>query len=85
MLIRITRAVPVAGFPTVIGPPMENGVSTFANKVMVVRAGAGSVVAYNYMDGGYINGQDRWVEVGLNAVTWLAATTCCSREIMAST
>ena len=38
-----------------------------ANKVMVARSsGAGSVVAYNYMDDGYINGSDAWVEVGVN-------------------
>src|SRR5260370_4761947 len=30
-------------------------------------AGAGSVIGYNYMDDGYINGSDGWVEVGLNA------------------
>jgi hypothetical protein len=46
---------------------IENGISVLANKVMVARSsGAGSVVAYNYMDDGYINGQDRWVEVGVN-------------------
>ena len=37
-----------------------------ANKVEVFRAsGSGTVVAYNYMDDGYINGQN-WVETGLN-------------------
>jgi hypothetical protein len=47
---------------------IENSISALANKVMVARsAGAGSVVAYNYMDDGYINGQDSWVEIGLNA------------------
>jgi len=47
---------------------IENSISMLANKVMVVRsAGAGSVVGYNYMDDGYINGMDRWVEIGLNA------------------
>ena len=46
---------------------IENGISLLANKVMVARSsGAGSVVAYNYMDDGYINGQDRWIEVGVN-------------------
>lgn len=46
---------------------IENGISVLANKVMVARSsGAGSVVAYNYMDDGYINGQDRWIEVGVN-------------------
>jgi hypothetical protein len=46
---------------------IENSVSMLANKVMVANsAGSGSVIAYNYMDDAYINGQD-WVEVGLNA------------------
>ena len=46
---------------------IENGISVLANKVMVARSsGAGSVVAYNYMDDGYINGSDAWVEVGVN-------------------
>jgi len=46
---------------------IENSISVLANKVIVVRSsGAGSVVAYNYMDDGYINGQDGWVEIGLN-------------------
>ena len=35
---------------------IENGVSVKTNKVIVARAaGAGSVVAYNYMDDGFIN------------------------------
>ncbi len=39
-----------------------------ANKVMVARsAGAGSVFGYNYVDKGYINTVDGWLEVGLNA------------------
>jgi hypothetical protein len=47
---------------------IENSISVLANKVMVDRsAGAGSVVAYNYMDDGYIDGSDAWVETGLNA------------------
>jgi hypothetical protein len=47
---------------------IENGISVRANKVMVARAaGAGSVVAYNYMDMGYINYNGTWIEVGLNA------------------
>ncbi len=47
---------------------IENGISIRANKVMVVRScGAGSVVAYNYMDDGYISGQEYWQEIGLNA------------------
>ncbi len=46
---------------------IENSISVLANKVMVDRsAGAGSVVAYNYMDDGYINGEDSWVEIGIN-------------------
>lgn len=47
---------------------IENGISIRANKVMVARScGAGSVVAYNYMDDGYISGQEHWQEIGLNA------------------
>jgi hypothetical protein len=46
---------------------IENSISVLANKVMVDRsAGAGSVVAYNYMDDGYINGSDNWIEIGIN-------------------
>lgn len=46
----------------------ENNIITKANKVMVVRSsGAGSVFGYNYVDAGYINTIDRWIEVGLNA------------------
>ena len=46
---------------------IENGISILANKVIVSRSsGAGSVVAYNYMDDGFIGGQDRWLEIGLN-------------------
>jgi hypothetical protein len=46
---------------------IENGISVLANKVMVARSsGAGSVIAYNYMDDGYINGSDAWVEAGVN-------------------
>lgn len=46
---------------------IQNNISVLANKVMVAQsAGAGSVVAYNYMDDGYINDQT-WVEAGLNA------------------
>jgi hypothetical protein len=47
---------------------IENGISVLANKVMVSRsAGAGSVVAYNYMDDGFVGGQRAWLEIGLNA------------------
>jgi hypothetical protein len=46
---------------------VENGISVLANKVTVARAaGAGSVVAYNYIDDGFISGTDAWVEIGLN-------------------
>ncbi len=46
---------------------IENSISVLANKVIVARSsGAGSVVAYNYMDDGYINGTDGWIEVGVN-------------------
>jgi hypothetical protein len=46
---------------------IENGISMQANKVMVARSsGAGSVVAYNYMDDGYIGGQEAWQEIGVN-------------------
>jgi len=45
-----------------------DGISVLANKVMVTRAsGAGSVVAYNYMDMGFISGTDGWQEIGLNS------------------
>src|SRR5262249_6939436 len=47
---------------------IENGIVVRANKLMVARsAGAGSVVAYNYVDMGYINTIGAWIEVGLNA------------------
>ena len=47
---------------------IENGISVQANKVMVARSsGAGSVVAYNYMDDGYHQRARRyWQEIGLN-------------------
>ena len=54
---------------------IENGISLRANKVMVsFQAGAGSVVAYNYMDQAFIccnstnpaDGNDGWIENGLN-------------------
>lgn len=45
----------------------ENNIFIKGNKVMVARsAGAGSVVAYNYADDGYIGYQDRWQEIGVN-------------------
>jgi hypothetical protein len=47
---------------------IENNISIDVNKVMIFRSsGAGSVVAYNYMDDGWIYGTERWVEVGINA------------------
>jgi hypothetical protein len=47
---------------------IENSIAVRANKLMVARsAGAGSVVAYNYVDMGYINTNGAWIEVGLNA------------------
>ena len=46
----------------------ENNIVTMANKVVVARsAGAGSVFGYNYVDNGYINTIEDWIEVGLNA------------------
>ena len=52
----------------VVGSLIENNILIDANKVMVFRSsGAGSVVAYNYVDDGWIYGTEGWVEVGLNA------------------
>jgi hypothetical protein len=46
---------------------IENSISIRADKVMVARAsGTGSVIAYNYMDDGFIYGSDGWQEIGLN-------------------
>lgn len=46
----------------------ENNIVVMANKVMVARsAGAGSVFGYNYVDNGYINTNESWIEAGLNA------------------
>ena len=46
---------------------IENNISKGANKVMVARsAGAGSVVAYNYMDDGFIGYSSGWIEAGIN-------------------
>jgi hypothetical protein len=46
---------------------VENNIVRQANKVMVARSsGAGSVVAYNYMDEGFINYNTGWQEVGVN-------------------
>jgi hypothetical protein len=47
---------------------LENNISWNMNKVMVMRAsGGGNVIAYNYMEDGWIGNQTQWVEVGLNA------------------
>jgi hypothetical protein len=47
---------------------IENNISIRFNKVMVMRAsGGGNVVAYNYMDDGWIDYAVGWMEVGLNA------------------
>ena len=47
---------------------IENNIVLKANKMMVSRSsGAGSVVAYNYMDDGYIATTEGWIEIGLNA------------------
>ena len=44
-----------------------NSISTQCDKVMTARSGgAGSVVAYNFMDDQFINGQEHWQEIGLN-------------------
>jgi len=46
---------------------VENGISVMANKVMVGRsAGAGCVIAYNYIDQGFINSNGNWQEAGMN-------------------
>jgi hypothetical protein len=46
----------------------ENNIVRMANKVIVARSsGTGSVFGYNYVDNGYINTFEGWVEVGLNA------------------
>jgi len=47
---------------------IENNISRDVNKVMVARSsGTGSVVAYNYMDDGWISYSPTWQEIGLNA------------------
>jgi hypothetical protein len=47
---------------------VENTISMLTNKVMVARcAGAGSVFGYNYVDDGFINYDENWIESGLNA------------------
>ena len=52
----------------------ENNIFIKGNKVMVGRsAGAGSVVAYNYADDGYIGYQNNWQETGVNGSHMLGA------------
>ena len=47
---------------------IENNISIDTNKVIVMRSsGAGSVVAYNYTDDGWIQNNTVWQEVGINA------------------
>ncbi|HJU17365.1 MAG TPA: hypothetical protein VJ770_12980 [Stellaceae bacterium] len=47
---------------------IENSISIRGNKVMTARgSGAGSVIAYNYVDDAYDLGSDGWQEIGLNA------------------
>lgn len=46
---------------------IENGISIECNKVTAMRAaGAGSVVAYCYLDKGYLGINSAWVEIGAN-------------------
>ena len=46
---------------------IENNIILYANKMMVGRsAGAGTVVAYNYTDDGFIGYDPGWQEVGIN-------------------
>ena len=46
----------------------ENNISWNFDKVMVMRAsGGGNVMAYNYMDNGWIDYQPNWMESGINA------------------
>ncbi|MCL2782243.1 MAG: hypothetical protein FWD74_12315, partial [Actinomycetia bacterium] len=46
---------------------IQNNISMGVNKVMVARSsGAGSVVAYNYMDDGFIATTEAWIEAGVN-------------------
>jgi hypothetical protein len=47
---------------------VESNIIIDANKLMVFRsAGAGSVVAYNYADDGWISSAPWWAEAGINA------------------
>jgi hypothetical protein len=54
-----------------------NNIDMLVNKVVVARAsGSGVVFAYNYMDDGYINGSDGWVETGLNCSHLVGSHSC---------
>jgi Pectate lyase superfamily protein len=47
---------------------IENNISIDVNKVIIARSsGSGSVVAYNYMDDGWIYTSPTWQEIGVNA------------------
>src|SRR4029453_10277139 len=47
---------------------VENSIIMKANKVMVARSGGtASVFGYNYVDDGFILGNEGWIEMGLNA------------------
>jgi hypothetical protein len=47
---------------------IENNIIVLGNKAMTARgSGAGSVIAYNYVDKAYDTGQCCWQEIGLNA------------------
>jgi len=47
---------------------LVNSISVLGNKAMTSRgSGAGSVIAYNYVDKAYISGDCCWQEIGLNA------------------
>lgn len=51
---------------------IENSISRDADKVIVARGGgAGSVVAYNYMDDGHIGSNPAWQEMGVGASHFL--------------
>jgi hypothetical protein len=62
-----------AGYGVVLGwhaadNLIENNISMTQNKVLVMRAtGGGNVIAYNYLDDGYIGNYMDWQEVGANA------------------
>ena len=44
-----------------------NSISIQCNKVITIRSGgAGTVIAYNYVDDQFISGSDAWQEIGIN-------------------